>query len=281
MKILVIGQSVLDFISQGDKETLSAGGIYYTIAALNRFSGQNDEIFLCSNYDELTYKYFKPEFDEIKTEYLKKVIKIPHVHLNLFKDMERHEHYENITDNLSTDFNNLSDFDGVLINMITGFDITLDQLQKIREQFSGLIFIDVHTLSRGLDDNYKRSFRKIPHAKEWVKNVDIIQVNQQELFTLSDHKNEMDIVDEVFGYDIKILCVTKGENGAKIYFRKSNEIISYFVSAKKNINPNVVGCGDVFGAAFFYNYNRTKNETESLFKAVKAAEQHVNNELIK
>ncbi len=280
MKLLVIGHSVLDFIKQKDNEKISAGGIHYTIAALNRFAQPNDKIFLCSSYDDSTYEYFRKEFDKIDKRYFKKVDKIPRVHLNLFKDKERHEHYENITDNLNTDFESLNDFDGILINMITGFDLTLEQLVEIRKQYSGLIFIDIHTLSRGLNKDYKREFRVIPNINEWVKNVDIIQVNQRELFTLSEHKSEIKIVDELFNLNIKILCVTKGEYGAKIYFRKSNEIISYFVAAKKSFNPNVVGCGDVFGAAYFYNYIKTNNETNALFEALKSAELHVNNELI-
>lgn len=280
MKLLVIGHSVLDFVKQQDKEIIKAGGIFYTIATLNRILQQNDEIFLCSFYDESTNNYFKPEIDKINKYYLRKVDKIPRVHLNLFKDSERHEHYENITENLSIEFNNLDQFDGILINMITGFDINSNQLREIRKQYTGIIFIDIHTLSRGLNDNYKREFRIIPDVKHWIENVDIIQVNQQELFTLSDQKSEIKIVDELFNYGVKILCVTKGEYGAKIYFRKSNEIISYFVAAKKIYNPNVVGCGDVFGAAFFYNYIKRKYEAESLIIALKTAEQHVNNELI-
>ena len=77
--------------------------------------------------------------------------------------------------------------------MITGFDITLDQLKEIRKNFSGLIYIDVHTLSRGLDKYYQRNFRLIPDFSEWAKCIDIIQVNELELYTLFDSKSEKDI----------------------------------------------------------------------------------------
>lgn len=279
MKLLVIGHSVLDFIKSEKADEKSPGGIYYSIAALSRLCNNEDEIFLCSQFDEETYNYFKPEFEIIKKDYLNKVERIPRVHLNLFKDKERHEAYENITANLITDFIDYKKFNGILINMITGFDITLNQLFDIRRNYSGLIFIDVHTLSRGLGENYKREFRKIPDFANWAKNVDIIQVNQSELFTLSDQKLEIEIVTELFNYGVKILCVTKGEFGAKIYSQKSDEIHSYFIAAKKNNNPNIIGCGDVFGASFFYNYIINKNEIESLSKAVETAELHVNNKL--
>ena len=200
--------------------------------------------------------------------------------LNLFKDNERHEKYENITNNLLTDFDDLNQFDGILINMITGFDITLTQLIEIRKNCSGLIFIDVHTLSRGLDENYKRNFRLIPDFDKWAKCLDIIQVNQHELFTLSQKKNEIEIVEEMFNSGVKIVCVTKGELGAKVYFKNSNEILSYFVAARKISNPNVIGCGDVFGASFFYSYIRNKNVMDSLSNAVATAELFVENKFL-
>ena len=179
-----------------------------------------------------------------------------------------------------TDFDDLNQFDGILINMITGFDITLTQLIEIRKNCSGLIFIDVHTLSRGLDENYKRNFRLIPDFDKWAKCLDIIQVNQHELFTLSQKKNEIKIVEELFNTGVKIVCVTKGELGAKVYFKNSNEILSYFVAARKISNPNVIGCGDVFGASFFYSYIRNKNVMDSLSNAVAMAELFVENKFL-
>lgn len=279
MKLLVIGHSVLDYIKSEKTDKISPGGIYYSISALNRLHNNEDAIFICSQYDEETYNYFKPEFDKVNKDYLKNVEKIPRVHLNLFNGKERHETYENITNNLVTDFIDYKIFDGILINMITGFDISLTQIYDIRKNYSGLIFLDVHTLSRGLDENYKREFRKIPNFENWANNVDIIQVNQSELFTLSDKSSEIEIATEIFTYGVRFLCVTKGGIGAKIYSQKTGEINSYFVAAKKINNPNVIGCGDIFGSAFFYNYVKTKNEIDSLNNAVKTAELHVNNKL--
>ena len=281
MKILVIGHSVLDFIRAGEIEKVFAGGIYYSITALNRIKSNEDEIWLCSQFDDKTYNYFSSEFEKINKSYLTKVDQIPRVHLNLFKDKERHEKYENITNNLVVEVNSLSKFDGILINMITGFDVTLLQLQNIRKNFSGLIYIDVHTLSRGLDENYKRNFRLIPDFDEWAKCLDVIQVNQAELFTLSQRKTEIEIVDDILKLGVKVICVTKGELGAKVYHLQQNEVASYFISAQKINEANVIGCGDVFGASFFYSYISNNNPINSLTNAVKSAEQFVANKYFK
>ena len=233
MKLLVIGHSVLDFINDGSSVKQKAGGIHYSISALNRLSSNEDEIYLCSQFDDETYKYFSSEFEKIDRSFLNKVDRIPRVHLNLFKDKERHEKYENISNNLSIEINNFNQFDGIFINMITGFDITLDQLQNIRKNFSGLIYIDVHTLSRGLDENFKRKFRLIPNFSQWAKCIDIIQVNELEFYTLFKLTSEKEIVEKLFNYGVKVVCITKGELGAKVFSNQSNEIISKFIAQKK------------------------------------------------
>ncbi len=280
MKLLIIGHSVFDFINNGEIIKKSAGGIHYTVSALNRLIDDEDKIYLCSQFDDETYDYFASEFEKVNRNYLHKIEKIPRVHLNLYQDKERHEKYENITNNLSTEIDDFNRFDGILINMITGFDITLNQLTDIRKNYSGLLFIDVHTLSRGLDENYKRKFRLIPDFDKWAKCIDIIQVNQSELFTLSQKKDENEVVAEMFDFGIKIICVTKGEIGARVYFKESDEIISYFVAAKKIINPNIIGCGDVFGAVFFYDYIKNRKIKESLKKAVNTAELFVGTKIL-
>jgi sugar/nucleoside kinase (ribokinase family) len=280
MKLLAIGHSVLDFVKSDTAQNTSAGGIFYTISALNRLKSNDDEVFLCSQFDDETYDYFRPEFEKLNTSFLQKVEKIPRVHLNLQKDCERHEAYENINNNLSLDYPDLISFDGILINMITGFDITLDQLIQIRKNYSGMIFIDIHTLSRGLAKDFKREFRLIPEFVSWAKCLDMIQVNQNELYTLSQKKHEFEIVEEILGFGDKVLCITKGELGARVYYKNQNEIASYFVAARKINNPNVIGCGDVFGASFFYSYIRNKNAFDSLTNAVENAEYFVKNKFL-
>lgn len=280
MKLLVIGHSVLDFINDGKLIKQSAGGIHYTVKALNKLKSAEDDIFLCSQYDDETISFFNNEIDKIDKSFLTKVDRIPRVHLNIFKEKERHEKYENITNNLTININDFNQFDGILINMITGYDINLNQLKHIRNNYNGLVFIDVHTLSRGLDENYKRNFRVIPNFNEWAKRLNIIQVNQQELFTLFDLTSEDEIVNKIFTYGIRVLCVTKGEFGATVYFHKNDKVISNTITGNKANNPNVVGCGDIFGATFFYNYIRNKNVIDSLNVAVTTAESFVRNEFV-
>jgi sugar/nucleoside kinase (ribokinase family) len=105
-----------------------------------------------------------------------------------------------------------------------------------------------------------RYFRVIPGFNEWAQNLDIIQVNESELFTLSDKKIEWEIIAEIFTWGIKYLIVTLGDRGAKVFYMET-DVLKYFYEPAININiNNKVGCGDVFGASFFYNYIATKEK---------------------
>jgi sugar/nucleoside kinase (ribokinase family) len=269
MKLLVIGQSVADIIDYNGKRTLQPGGIFYSITTLNNLKEKQDKISLVTAVDNNYYSLFKDEYEKPDEKIFNFVDNIPTVHLKIEQHEERHEAYENINQNLTFDVKDLHLFDGILINMITGFDITLEQLKMIRKSYNGLIYFDVHTMSRGLDDKMHRYFRTIPDFKEWAMNVDFIQVNKKELFTLSENKTEDDIINEVLNYGIKYLILTLEDKGAKIFF-KENQSVKFIYEPSIEIEvKNKVGCGDVFGAVFFYGYISHKDK--NIDKVLKTA----------
>jgi sugar/nucleoside kinase (ribokinase family) len=280
MKLLIFGHSVVDKISYKGNEELKPGGIFYSTIALRYLAEQDDEIFLCTSMSKKDEYLFNGTYKKVNTAYLQYVSNIPTVKLTIYDDKERDETYSNITQNLVIPTQELNKFDGIFINMITGFDINLNQMEEIRKECNCFIYFDVHTLSRGVSDEMKRNFRRIPGFDNWAKNIDILQVNEEEISTISDKKNEIDIVREMFSYGIKILIVTKDKHGARAYFIEENEIISVFISAIKVKVLNKVGCGDVFGAVFFYNYIRKRDIIDSLMAANFAAGVSTNYSLI-
>lgn len=275
MRLLVIGHSVFDVIEDGLNIRKSPGGIFYTIYALNKIKNKEDEIFLCSCFDDETFHYFESEFGKVNISLLNKIEKISRVNLKHLPGKERIEKYENLNQAIDIAVTDYNIFDGILINMITGFDITLDQLKDIRAKFSGPIFMDVHTFSRGFDENQLRNFRVIPEFENWAKCLDLVQVNQREVFTLFRLDSETDIAAKLLELGVKVLCVTKGNYGAKVYYEEDKEAASLFISAKKLEQALSVGCGDVFGSAFFYNYIRSKDVRLSLQKAIQISELFV------
>lgn len=267
MNILVVGQSVVDKIIYNDDFSIKPGGIFYSVVAILSQIQPEDKVYLCSTIDKENEQLFKDTYDKIEKEFLVYVNSIPHVELVINNVCERNETYSQAAQNLLLPVDDLNRFDGILINMISGFDISLEQLKHIRKNYSGLIYFDVHSFSRGLDENGHRIFRQITNFDEWAECIDILQANESELLTLSDQKDETRIVDELFSYGIKQIIITRAERGATVFFRENDSIRKIHKGALLVKASNKVGCGDVFGAVYFYNYIKNKNVLLALEQA--------------
>lgn len=271
MKLLVTGQSVEDHININNTTKVKPGGIHYSAAALVNIKEPEDKIYLCTSIEKNKEKLFYPVYEHVNSSMFKYTDQIPMVDLTIHENKEREEKYSNLTGSLEIDSAVLKNFDAVYINMITGFDITLLMLEKIRKEFKGIIYIDIHTLSRGYDESGKREFRNIPDSEKWLRSADIIQVNNTELLTLSTKKDENEIVNEVLDIGVKYLIVTLGMKGVRLFYRTKGETASVFISAIKINALNNVGCGDVFGAVYIYYYIKSNSFIEALRKANIAA----------
>ena len=264
MKILIIGQSVVDSINEDGKISIKPGGIFYSAVAAVSVAEKDNEIFLCTSLTKEHEYLFEEVYRKISKTYIEYRDKIPKVNLTIYQNRERDERYENVTRNLNIPVDKLQKFAGIFINMITGFDITLEQLEHIRKKFDGLIYFDVHTFSRGLDEDGNRRLRRIPGFKKWAACVDIIQANEEELKTVSRKISENEIVRELLFCGVKQVIITKAEKGVLVYFKSEEDIESVYIPAIKVKTRNKVGCGDVFGAVYFYSYIRTKDVNKSL-----------------
>jgi len=268
MKILVIGHSVVDKIITSNGTVTKPGGIFYTASALNSIKLKSDELFLCTYSTNRYEKLFDPVFSEFNQKFIFDKDEIPVVELKHGRSGERKELYKNIIGELPVEKIPLKKFDAVLINMITGFDINIRQLELIRKNIIGLIYFDVHTFSRGIDQNMNRKFRVIPDFEKWAKCLDIIQANENEMKFVLPFQNENENIQKLFSLGIKQVIVTRGEKGASVFLNGEDEIYEQAIETKA---INKVGCGDVFGAVYFYNYIRNKKIENDLKLAVKAA----------
>lgn len=269
MKILLIGHSIVDHFEGGDSKVSYPGGIFYSTLGVLSLSNKRDKIYLVTGYNPKSFHLFEKIYSKVELGFASKIDEMPEVFLHLYDDKEREENYKNLSSQLTLDkIEGWNEFDGVIVNMITGYDISLEQLSWIRKQFNGLIYFDVHTLSRGVDKNLKRQFRTIPDAEKWLNNIDILQVNENELMSLKEASYD-EVINFVFDRGVKILLITKSAAGAEAYFILNDEIKKIFMPGKKVKAVNSVGCGDIFGAVFFYSYLCGKSIDESLRLAVK------------
>jgi len=267
MNFLVIGHSVIDKIIDKDRISIKPGGIFYAVVSLLSQIQIEDKLYLCSSIDKENEMLFKDAYGRIEKEFLVYVDSIPKVELVVHLTGERKETYSQTAQNLLLPTNDLSRFDGILINMISGYDVSLKQIQQLRKDYKGLIYFDVHTFSRGVDKNLNRIFRRITNFNEWAECIEILQANESELLTLSDQKDEAGIVEELFSYGIKQIIITRAERGTTVFFKEKDSIKKIHKDALQVKGSNKVGCGDVFGAVYFYNYIKNKNVLLALQQA--------------
>ncbi len=265
MKLLVIGHSVLDKINRDNKVETKPGGIFYSAVTLANLMNKNDEIYLMTEFDNINIKYFRKVYEKFNLTLSKKVDEIPVVNLFIHPEKERDEIYSKIPGQMEFNWNfDYSIFDGVLLNMVSGVDIRLSDLQKLRSKIKCPVYFDVHTFSREADSKQNRKFRTIPGADNWLVNTDIVQANESELRTLYNSKCENEIARFVLNMGVSALIVTKGDRGVRLYRKQKNDLTSFFLPAVKVNSVNAVGCGDTFGASFFYHYIRTYDFNKSL-----------------
>lgn len=275
MNFLVIGHSVVDKIFDKRGIETNPGGIFYSVISLLSQLENKDNLFLCSAIDKSSEKLFEDYYQQVNTNFVSEVDSIPRVELVIDEIGERKERYSQISQNLLVPIYSLSQFNGILINMITGYDISLDQLKQIRNNFKGSIYFDVHTLSRGVDKNFSRNFRKIENFGEWASCINILQANESEILTLSDQNDEKLIITELLSSGIEQVIITRAERGATVYYREDGVTKSIHKEALRINIKNKIGCGDVFGAVYFYNYMKNKNlflalERANLFAGIAA-----------
>lgn len=269
MKLLIIGHSVVDHVHTSEGEVVAPGGIFYSTVGFNAVKHNDDQFYLLTSVSERDEKYFTRVFKNVNLDFADRFKTVPHVNLFIDGSAERKEHYENLVENLTINENiNFSDFDGIYINMITGGDLLPEQIERIRSEFKGKVFLDVHTLSRGTGKEHHRYFRKIENYKSYLSNLDVVQVNESELKTITPYDVLSEILYEVFAIGIKLLIITKGENGVEAY---SSEGDCFTLDAIEVNSINKIGCGDIFGSVFFYNYVKSNDVLKSLEIANTAA----------
>lgn len=272
MKFLLIGHSVEDHIFENGKtKPTQPGGIFYSAAGINYLKEKDDEIFLSTNVSLNNYYLYEEVYENINKSLINYVENVPKVHLTINKEKERDEQYENINAEININLNDINQFAGIYINMITGFDITINKLKEIRSMYKGIIYFDAHSLTRGIDTELKRNFRHVSNYIDWCSNIDILQSNEHEIKTFGNSNNEKEIVKELLQFGIKYIIITQGIKGAKIYSLKENNLICFFQPAFNFENKNSVGCGDVFGIITFYYYCKNYNIETAVINGTKAA----------
>ena len=159
----------------------------------------------------------------------------------------------------------LRECDLVIVNFISGSDVTLAALEKFRSSYEGLIYMDIHSHTLGrrkVEGGHRRHLRRPLHWRRYVACADILQVNAVEFELLSGLKVSRQAAGGFFDCEVRhltCLIVTLGADGCLVTYRsRRNLIVTCHIPALKIGRVyDTTGCGDIFGAGFVAEYLKT------------------------
>ncbi len=292
MTITVIGHPCKDVLhipptpGSDGTETLieSYGGILYSIVTLATLMNGRDVLqpvfgVGAAEYDGVME--LLKQYKQIDTSGVYRV-KGPMNQVHLFYDTAtaggRIECSRNISQPIP--FNRIKPFldaDGVLINMISGSDIALETLDYIRMETrdrSVPLHFDFHSLTLGIDEEFKRFRRPLTDWRRWCFMLNTVQMSEAEATGLTAERyDEATLINQLMPLMVSALLITRGERGVTVVTQDihkkltRHEIPGVSVGATKD----PTGCGDVFGAAYFFQLLKSHDSVAAAGFANQAA----------
>jgi sugar/nucleoside kinase (ribokinase family) len=271
MKITVIGHLCLDVIHHPDgTETQSYGGIFFSVATLANLLRARDTIAPVfgvgkGEYDALIEKL--SAYPNVDTSSIYRFAGPTNQVSLMYKDSkERVECSRHIAEPVPLKkIRPHLDADCILINMISGFDITLDTLDEIRMEVRDShipIYLDIHSLTLGMTNEFTRYHRPVETWRRWLFMIHAAQMNEAEAAILSyEHFDEESLAKHTLALNTKALIVTRGERGCTAFIDTNKHIGRHNIAGIPGHGSSVdpTGCGDVFGAAYCAQYMKSKD----------------------
>jgi len=295
MNYLIIGEPCIDMIHKSDGNVIhSYGGILYSIISLSVLAEKDDFVYPIMNIGNDEYENILnilKKYPKIKTDGINNVprpTRKVNLYYNLYNSGKSARMETSTEPTYTLDYKSIEKFipvaDAILVNMISGVDITLDTLKSIRKNFSGFMHIDIHNLVMKTNPDGTREHTNLELWREWCTQTDTVQMNEFEITTLSrTKKNEYEVAEEILinsKSNVKGIIVTRGKIGVSGYTKKEKSFGSeiYYDLDKDDVsaveNPHFIdstGCGDVFAASFTLDYSKNKDFRKSLHYSTRIA----------
>lgn len=148
-----------------------------------------------------------------------------------------------------------ADCDALLLNFISGFELALDTAERLRLEFRGPIYADLHSLLLGVADDGTRVPRALSEWRRWCGCFDAVQVNEAEFERLDRSLDTVARAGAVLAAGPRLLVITRGGRGVTCVTRPEHGVAGRAVSRDVTLptprRGDPTGCGDVWGATMW------------------------------
>ncbi|MFY0672042.1 MAG: carbohydrate kinase family protein [Bacteroidia bacterium] len=281
-KIVVLGPIPRDHIVTHHGQTHKRyGAALHTAIVLSKYLGNEGMVYQVSHVqkaDKQAIVDILSPFDNINTDHVSSeqdrgdVVSLRFVDQN--KRLEKQTGFMPAITN--EDVEPLLDADAFVCVPITDYEVPLSTLRYIKENSSAKIIYDAHGPTTGLATDGTRFLKFWADRDRWLPFIDVLKMNREES-RASWFKNEYTLEElavenlddshlDIFGEHcvnkgVSLVVVTLDENGAALYYKEGESVISTTVDPKKVAHVlDTTGCGDSFagglgfGIASDYSY---------------------------
>ncbi|UCE42011.1 MAG: hypothetical protein JSV17_03265 [Candidatus Aminicenantes bacterium] len=252
----LVGTITYDVITmEGETIHEGLGGILYQAAVL---CGQEYEVNLYTNLGQGLETKVQELIKEWRTLNIGGINMVPgpgnRVFLDYLAGRERIEVLKSVVPPINPDriLKDLHKLDFLVMVLNSGFDMELDEWERVKKNANCPIWLDIHSLTLEKKIGSPREYVSIQGWKDWVEGIDYLQANKAEVAALLGCcRKNLDLAElerfgaEVFGLGIKAVFFTLGEEGLLLMEKKGSRSIA---AVEGHSVVDSTGCGDVFCA---------------------------------
>ncbi len=253
------------------------GGISYSIVGSGIFGGEIEVLPIFGLHPE-DEAYFYELFRHLDTIDVAGIYptNLRTRRVELFYEDENNR-WESSTQPIEpTTFDKIEPFlpaDGIHINLISGNDIELDTLKRIRNAAADShIHIDLHNIVMKHLPDSKRVRVARPDYLEWCEAADTVQLNEVEAQVIDSSITEMErLAAKILSSGTKAVIFTLAEKGLVLFTKRFGKVMEHRFEPRQTQIVDSTGCGDVFGAGFLHGILLGKDFVEAAEFGIDAA----------
>jgi hypothetical protein len=171
----------------------------------------------------------------------------------------------------------LDRLDAWLWNFISGMETDLATFGRVKTEFRGDVYMDIHSLCLEHVPGRARRHRTPERWEAWVEGVRWLQMNEAEAGLLQrgepeslSEEDEEALAVRLHGFGAEAVLFTLGSRGARLYGADGAIVSEPVPEGEPAVDPT--GCGDVFGATWLaLRIGHEWTPAEALAGAVEAA----------